>query len=77
MPRELKVLDMASLVRPEERACELILNQRLDPAWVQANAAPDGTHHLWPALWNGLPDRPASRVRFGANRSSRCMRETA
>ncbi|MGW3567485.1 hypothetical protein ACWDSL_27110 [Streptomyces sp. NPDC000941] len=59
VPRELKVLDTASLVRLEERACELSLNQRLDPAWVQANAAPDGTHYLWPALWNSLPHRPS------------------
>jgi hypothetical protein len=58
VPRELKVLDTASLVRLEERACELSLNQRLDPAWVQANAAPDGTHYLWPALWNSLSHRP-------------------
>jgi hypothetical protein len=54
----LKVLDTTSLVRLEERACELSLNQRLDPAWVQANAAPDGTHYLWPALWNSLSHRP-------------------
>ncbi|MEU5524975.1 hypothetical protein ABZ759_31130 [Streptomyces sp. NPDC047860] len=58
VPRELKVLDTASLLRLEERACGLSLNQRLDPAWVQANAAPDGTHYLWPALWNSLPHRP-------------------
>ncbi|MFD7232813.1 hypothetical protein [Streptomyces sp. NPDC059881] len=66
VPRELKVLDTASLVRLEERACELSLNQRLDPAWVQANAAPDGTHYLWPALWNSLPHRP------GISRQIRC-----
>ncbi|KES02893.1 hypothetical protein BU52_33550 [Streptomyces toyocaensis] len=58
VPRELKVLDTTSLVRLEERACELSLNQRLDPAWVQANAAPDGTHYLWPALWHSLSHRP-------------------
>ncbi|MGW5782082.1 hypothetical protein [Streptomyces sp. NPDC003863] len=65
-PRELKALDTASLVRLEERACELSLNQRLDLAWVQANAAPDGTHYLWPALWNSLPHRP------GIPRQMRC-----
>lgn len=58
MPRELKALDTASLVKLEELACELSLNQRLDPAWVQANAAPDGTHYLWPTLWNSLPQHP-------------------
>lgn len=42
LPRELKVLDSASLVRLEERARGLSLSQRLDPVWVQANAAPDG-----------------------------------
>jgi hypothetical protein len=25
---------------------------------VQANAAPDGTHYLWPALWHNLSHRP-------------------
>ncbi|MFD6654091.1 hypothetical protein ACFWEB_02875 [Streptomyces parvus] len=58
LPREVKVIDSASLFRLEERACSLSLNQRLDPAWVQANAAPDGTHYLWPALWNSLSHRP-------------------
>jgi len=58
LPREVKVIDSGSLFRLEERACSLSLNQRLDPAWVHANAAPDGTHHLWPALWNSLSHRP-------------------
>ncbi|MGW2781655.1 hypothetical protein ACWC3X_10445 [Streptomyces populi] len=58
LPREVKVIDSASLFRLEERACDLGLNQRLDPAWVRANAAPDGAHYLWPALWNSLPHRP-------------------
>lgn len=58
LPREVKVIDTASLLRLEARACELGLNQRLDPAWVMANAAPDGSHYLWPALWNSLPHRP-------------------
>ncbi|MEX0172170.1 hypothetical protein [Streptomyces sp. LMG1-1-1.1] len=66
VPRELKVLDTASLVRLEERAHELSLNQRLVPAWVQAHAAPDGAHYLWPALWNHLPHRP------GIPRQIRC-----
>src|ERR1700732_1520717 len=66
VPRELKALDTASLVKLEERACELSLNQRLDPAWVQANAAPAGTHYLWPTLWNSLPHRP------GLPRQLRC-----
>ncbi|MEU2026811.1 hypothetical protein ABZ565_32430 [Streptomyces sp. NPDC016469] len=54
----MKVIDSPSLLRLEERAYALSLNQRLDPAWVQANAAPDGTHYLWPALWNSLSHRP-------------------
>ncbi|WP_166028123.1 hypothetical protein [Streptomyces chilikensis] len=58
VPREVKVIDSASLFRLEERACALGLNARLDPAWVQANAAPDGVHHLWPAVWNSLSHRP-------------------
>jgi hypothetical protein len=58
LPRELKVIDSASLFRMEERAWHLGLSQRLDPAWVRANAAPDGAHYLWPALWHSLSHRP-------------------
>jgi hypothetical protein len=58
LPRELKAVDSASLFRLEERAWDLALSQRLDPAWVQANAAPGGTHYLWPTLWHSLPHRP-------------------
>ncbi|MEU9111005.1 hypothetical protein AB0D04_04175 [Streptomyces sp. NPDC048483] len=57
LPRGLKAIDTASLLRLEERARELDLNQRLDPTWVLANAAPDGTHYLWPALWKTLLPR--------------------
>ncbi|MEU6488082.1 hypothetical protein [Streptomyces sp. NPDC046887] len=59
LPRQVKAIDSASLVRLEERAGTLRLSQRLDPAWVRANAAPDGTHYLWPALWHSLSHRPA------------------
>lgn len=55
--REVKVIDTVSLLRLQERACEFSLNQRLNPSWVMANAAPDGTHYLWPALWNSLSHR--------------------
>ncbi|WP_336049584.1 hypothetical protein [Streptomyces sp. CA2R101] len=58
VPRELKALDTASLIGLEGRAAGLGLNQRLGPAWAEAHAAPDGTHYLWPALWNGLSHRP-------------------
>ncbi|WP_327436566.1 MULTISPECIES: hypothetical protein [unclassified Streptomyces] len=58
LPRELKAVDSASLLGLEERACDLGLSQRLDPAWVRANAAPDGAHYLWPALWHNLSQRP-------------------
>lgn len=58
VPRELKVLDTTSLVRLEERACELGLNQRLNPAWVQANAAPDGTQ-AQEGLVHVIADLPA------------------
>ncbi|MEV6353055.1 hypothetical protein [Streptomyces hydrogenans] len=58
LPREVKVIDSAALFRLEERADDLGLSQRLDPAWVRANAAPDGTHYLWPVLWHSLSHRP-------------------
>ncbi|MCX5230928.1 hypothetical protein ABZY16_00070 [Streptomyces sp. NPDC006553] len=58
LPREVKVIDSASLFRLEERAGDLGLSQRLDPTWVRANAAPGGTHYLWPALWHTLSHRP-------------------
>ncbi|MGW0560261.1 hypothetical protein ACWDZ4_06435 [Streptomyces sp. NPDC003016] len=49
LPREVKAFDTALL---------LGLNQRLDPAWVMANAAYEGNHYLWPARWNSLFRRP-------------------
>ncbi|MEV5856911.1 hypothetical protein [Streptomyces anulatus] len=58
LPRELKAVDSASLFRLEERASDLGLSQRLDPAWVRVNAAPDGTHYLWPVRWHTLSHRP-------------------
>ncbi|MEU9609103.1 hypothetical protein [Streptomyces sp. NPDC048057] len=58
LPRELKAVGSASLFRLEERAWDLGLSRRLEPAWVRANAAPDGIHHLWPALWHSLSHRP-------------------
>ncbi|GAB3209668.1 hypothetical protein ACQEU5_21480 [Marinactinospora thermotolerans] len=58
LPREVKVIDAASLLGLEEQAHDLDLNQRLDPAWVRAHAAPDGAHYLWPALWNTAYHRP-------------------
>ncbi|MFB7337073.1 hypothetical protein ACFC00_36515 [Streptomyces adustus] len=57
-PREVKVIDSASLFRLEEQAGDLGLSQRLDPAWVRASAAPDGTHYLRPALWHSMSHRP-------------------
>jgi hypothetical protein len=58
LPRELKAVDSVLLFRLEERACDRGLSQRLDPAWLRVNAAPDGTHYLWPALWHSLSHRP-------------------
>jgi hypothetical protein len=58
VPRELKVIDTATLLSLEEDALVLELNQRLPPPWIVAHAAPDGVHHLWPALWNTLLHRP-------------------
>ncbi|GHJ92362.1 hypothetical protein SNE510_18810 [Streptomyces sp. NE5-10] len=58
VPREVKAVDTASLLALEERAHELRLNSRLDPALLRAHAAPEGTHYLWPALWNTLSHRP-------------------
>ncbi len=58
LPRELKAVDSSSLLRLEERARDLGLSQRLDPAWVRANAAPDSAHYLWPSLWHSLSHRP-------------------
>lgn len=58
LPRELEAVGSASLFRLEKRACDLGLSQRLDPAWARGNAAPDGTPHLWPALWPSLSHRP-------------------
>ncbi|MFF6888921.1 hypothetical protein ACFY9F_37820 [Streptomyces sp. NPDC012421] len=58
LPREVKAIDSASLFRLEERAGDVGLSQRLDPAWVRTNVAPGSTHYLWPALWHTLSHRP-------------------
>lgn len=58
LPRELKVIDSASLFRLEQRARHLDLSQRLDPTWVRDDARPDGAHYLWPALGHSLSHRP-------------------
>ncbi|MER5204735.1 hypothetical protein [Streptomyces sp. NPDC002825] len=58
LPHEVKVIDSASLFRLGERAGDLGLSRRLDPEWLRANAAPDGNHYLWPALWHTLSHRP-------------------
>ncbi|MBT2208314.1 hypothetical protein [Actinomadura sp. NEAU-AAG7] len=58
VPRELKAVDTASLLRLEERAHDLGLSRRQDLEWVCTNAAPDGDHYLWPALWHDLFHRP-------------------
>ncbi|MFE5581911.1 hypothetical protein [Kitasatospora sp. NPDC056531] len=58
LPRAVKALDTPALLRLEERALDLGLSQRLDPAWVRAHAAPGGRHYLRPALWHALSHRP-------------------
>ncbi|WP_432095552.1 hypothetical protein [Streptomyces sp. bgisy100] len=57
-PRELKVIDTASLLALEEEAQAFALSQRLKPEWVAAHAAPAGVHHLCPAIWHSLRHRP-------------------
>ncbi|MGW3744276.1 hypothetical protein ACWD62_27710 [Streptomyces sp. NPDC005146] len=58
LPRVLKVVDTASLLNLEERAVALGLSQRLEPAWVAANTAPDEAHYLWPVMLHDLSHRP-------------------
>ncbi|WP_354637670.1 hypothetical protein [Kitasatospora camelliae] len=61
LPRQVKIVDTSTLLRLEERAHELGVNQKLDPAWVAATAAPEADHFLWPACWNSpahLPELP-------------------
>ncbi|MGI5171806.1 hypothetical protein ACQEU3_46430 [Spirillospora sp. CA-253888] len=58
VPRELKVVDTAALLRLEEVALQLSLSQRLPAAWVVKNADPEGRHYLWPAFWHRLSHRP-------------------
>ena len=57
VPREVKVIDKASLLVLEETALECRLSQRLPSAWIAENAA-EGRHYLWPALRHGLSYRP-------------------
>jgi hypothetical protein len=58
LPHVLKAISTASLLKLEERALDLGLSQRLPPSWVASNAAPSGTHYLWPALWHDQSHRP-------------------
>jgi hypothetical protein len=58
VPREVKVIDKASLLALEETALECGLSQRLAPAWIAEHAA-EGHHYLWPELWHELSHRPA------------------
>ncbi|MFF3766379.1 hypothetical protein ACFYYR_20175 [Streptomyces sp. NPDC001922] len=58
LPRELKVVDTASLLALEEEAQALGLSQGLKPEWVAAHAAPAGLHCLCPAIWHSLRHRP-------------------
>jgi hypothetical protein len=52
LPRQLKVVDCATLLELERLAARLSLNQRLDVEWLEAKVALEGGHYLWPALWN-------------------------
>ncbi|MFE2014270.1 hypothetical protein [Streptomyces sp. NPDC059491] len=58
VPRQVKVVDSATLVWLEERAAGFLVNQRVNPVWLRANTEPEGRHYLWPALWNSTPHRP-------------------
>jgi hypothetical protein len=58
LPNELKAVATASLLELEQQALDLGLSRRLPQSWVAANAAPEGTHYLWPALWHSLSHRP-------------------
>ncbi|MFB7906799.1 hypothetical protein ACFC1T_10255 [Kitasatospora sp. NPDC056076] len=64
LPRDLMAVDTPALLRLEERAVDLGLSQRLDPAWLRAHAAPDGRHYLRAALWHGLSHRPELPARL-------------
>ncbi|WP_241002405.1 hypothetical protein [Streptomyces sp. CB01881] len=46
MPREVKAVDTPALLGLEQRAFELRLGQRLDPARTATVAAPDRPHYL-------------------------------
>ncbi|NYE50859.1 hypothetical protein HDA32_005979 [Spinactinospora alkalitolerans] len=48
----------AVLLELEFDARDSGLNQRLDPDWLAARIAPDGRHHLLPALEHVLAHRP-------------------
>jgi hypothetical protein len=58
LPRQVKIMDSATLLKLEQRAAALRLNQRLPPAWLSNHLAPSGSHYLWPAIWHRLVHRP-------------------
>ncbi|MEU6331700.1 hypothetical protein ABZ851_31130 [Streptomyces sp. NPDC047049] len=75
VPRELKVLDTASLTGLEGRAAGLGLNQRLGAAWVEAHAAPDGKSGR--ACTGSADDLPLGNVDHRAGPAPRVLPDAA
>ncbi len=57
VPHEAKVLDSPALLRLEDTARRLELNQRLPGDWLDAHLDPGGTHYLRAGLWHRLSHR--------------------
>lgn len=57
VPNEAKVLDSPALLRLEDTARRLELNQRLPGDWLDAHLDPGGTHYLRASLWHRLSHR--------------------
>jgi hypothetical protein len=57
VPHEAKVPDSPALLRLEDTARRLELNQRLPGDWLDAHLDPGGTHYLRAGLWHRLSHR--------------------
>ncbi|RIV30260.1 hypothetical protein [Micromonospora radicis] len=58
VPRTVKAVDTAELVRLDAEAIECGLNRNHGAGWLVEFADPDAVHYLWPALVHRAGHRP-------------------
>ncbi|WP_122982441.1 hypothetical protein [Actinoplanes teichomyceticus] len=58
VPRTVKAIDTAELLRLDEEARERGFNRHHGPGWLATNAAPSALHHLYPVVVHTAGRRP-------------------